>query len=239
MQFGLAGLAGSLIALIADVIQKELASSVVKISSSLSVVLKLPITPLWTLLILAVIAAAYCAFKTKALGEAFAVGLGILSVIMTITPYRAAPTLPSAPSQELTSSGAGLTPAINFTSDRAGLLRVQFASDSHAREILPTADRPLRGVKIRLLFPSEGKPSEKVTLEVFKAASGQKIGTLATEGSQFNFGLEPGDYDIRITAPGYQIIDDKLTVRGDTGKDVTLKKSAVPLPLQRLLVPAR
>ncbi len=41
------------------------------------------------------------------------------------------------------------------------------------------------------------------------------------------------------TAPGYQIIDEELTVRGDTGKDVALKKSAVPPSLQRLFVPAR
>lgn len=239
MHYGLAGLAGALIALIADVIQKELASSVVRISSSLSLVLKLPISPLWTVLILALAGAAYCAFRTKASGEAFTVGLGILSVIMTITPYSAAPTLPSAPAQQETVSHVAWTPSIVFAVHPAAVPRALHAADSAAGQLHLAADQVLRGVKIRLLFPPEGKRSDRVTLEVFDAKSGEKVGSIATEGTQFNFGLAPGEYDIRITAPGYQIIDDELNVRADTGKDITLKRSAIPLPLQRLLVPAR
>jgi hypothetical protein len=239
MLYGLAGLAGALIALLADVIQKELASSVVKISSSLSVVLSLPITPLWTLLILALAGAAYCAFRSKALGEAFTVGLGILSVIMTITPYNPPSTLPAAPAERDAFWHGPWSPALLFAAHPAGMPQPQLVADSATEQPLLMADQALHGVKIRLIVPAQEKLSDRVTLQVFDAKSGNKVGSIATKGTQFNFGLAPGDYDIRVTAPGYQIIDEELTVRGDTGKDVALKKSAVPPSLQRLFVPAR
>lgn len=239
-----AGFIGSVISIGADAIQKGTASAANRMASSLNQGLSLEIEALWTLPIVALVGAAYCAFMTKTPREAFTTGLAILAVLTTFTPYEQGATLPESPGLRHTDTGfLDEAPAFILVADRAGTT-VPVPQPLGPREsvqggIVLITQQQTKAVRISLKPPEGGKAVEKVTLEVFEAESGKKVGTKVGKGTQLSFGLAPGEYEIRIAVSGYKLVDEKLTVTGDTGLEVPLEESGIPLPLQKLLVPAR
>jgi hypothetical protein len=80
---------GGFIAAVADLVQKEEASAVEKITKVSARHLELTVQPLWTLSLLVILAAALCfVFQPKDRKQSFGVGVGIIAAIMTLTPYK-------------------------------------------------------------------------------------------------------------------------------------------------------
>lgn len=80
---------GGLVAAIADVVQKEEASAVVKLTSMSARHLGLVMQPLYVLACLVCLAVALCmVFQPADRRQSFGVGMAIIAVIMTVTPYK-------------------------------------------------------------------------------------------------------------------------------------------------------
>lgn len=82
-------LIGSGVAALADLLQKDTAGSVVKLQTTLASLLGLNLATLWAVLILMVLGAALCfVFQPKTRQAGFALGLSVISIIMTATPTK-------------------------------------------------------------------------------------------------------------------------------------------------------
>ena len=80
---------GGFIAAVADLVQKEEASAVEKITKVSARHLEFAVQPLWILSLLVVLAAALCfVFQPKDRKQSFGIGAGIIAGIMTLTPYK-------------------------------------------------------------------------------------------------------------------------------------------------------
>ena len=81
---------GGFVASVADLVQKEDASAIQKMSFVSSKHLSIDMQPVWILLILVVLATALCfVFQPTERKQSFGIGIGIIAAIMTITPYKA------------------------------------------------------------------------------------------------------------------------------------------------------
>ncbi len=80
---------GGLIAAIADVVQKEEASAVVKLTSVSARQMRIELQPVWVLFVIVLFALFLCyVFQPRERRAAFAVGAGVIAFIMTVTPYK-------------------------------------------------------------------------------------------------------------------------------------------------------
>lgn len=190
---------GGLIASIADIVQKEEASAVVKITSLSARHLQVAVAPVSVLLLLVLLAAGLCfVFQPANRKASFSVGIGIIAIIMTLTPYRQPPT----GSAELASS------------------RMQFAALAAPRADGPLwlAQAPADG-QIRLSLEIENpfaKPME-VQISVYDGTRKQEYRqrrSIRRSGS-FSFNL-PGNTD--LAAVRYSVeVDDVRTSMGIIG----------------------
>lgn len=96
---------GGFIASIADMVQKEEASAVTKLTALTARFLHVTMEPFWIFLSLVVLATLLCfVFQPSDRKQSFMAGMGIIALIMTITPYKqpltgaATMTIPAAPS---------------------------------------------------------------------------------------------------------------------------------------------
>jgi hypothetical protein len=81
---------GGFIAALADMVQKEDASAVEKLTSTTARHLHVTMEPYWILGILVAMATALCfVFQPNERKQSFLVGLGIIPAVMTVTPYKA------------------------------------------------------------------------------------------------------------------------------------------------------
>lgn len=108
---------GGLIAAIADVVQKEEASAVAKLTSMSARHFGLTMQPLYVLALLVALAVALCmVFQPSDRRQSFGVGMAIIAVIMTVTPYKQPLTgLPTA--EQMKSGGARARPIIELASN--------------------------------------------------------------------------------------------------------------------------
>ncbi|MEH7848662.1 hypothetical protein [Rhizobium laguerreae] len=130
---------GGFIAALADIVQKEEASAVSKLTSLSARHLQVTLEPYWILASLIVLATALCfVFQPNDRKQSFIVGMGIIAVIMTVTPYKQPLTgIPSAPIAKTSyngpshvadvlvasSSGTASWPLHNIGNDLAGRLK--------------------------------------------------------------------------------------------------------------------
>lgn len=100
---------GGFIAALADIVQKEEASAVSKLTSLTARHLGLLMAPYWVLIVLVILAVALCfVFQPSDRKQSFVVGMGIIAAVMTVTPYKQPPTgAPLPPAQTPVSSAAG------------------------------------------------------------------------------------------------------------------------------------
>ena len=152
---------GGLVAAIADLVQKESASAVVKFTSVAARHMQLETKPLWVMLAIVVLAALLCfVFQPDNRRTAFSIGIGVIAVLMTATPYSAPPT----------GFPTGAAPA----SARLHGAPIRLASaDPDAR--LWRAAEPALLDKADLLFTVDNRTARQVvvTVSVYDAASGE------------------------------------------------------------------
>jgi hypothetical protein len=80
---------GGFMAAVADIMQKEEASAVMKMTSLSAQHLAIQLSPVWILAGLTVSAIALClVFQPKDRKQSFTVGAGVIAFVMTVTPYR-------------------------------------------------------------------------------------------------------------------------------------------------------
>ncbi|MCQ1855815.1 hypothetical protein [Neorhizobium galegae] len=130
---------GGFIAAIADVVQKEEASAVSKLTSMSARQLQVTMQPLWILLVLVALAAALCfVFQPTDRRHSFGIGMAIIAIIMTVTPYRQPPTgFPGA--------AINATPT---TSVERGIIHLVDAPGPDANVSPPPAEQPAQGHNI-------------------------------------------------------------------------------------------
>lgn len=114
---------GGLVATLADVVQKEEASATAKLTSVAALHLDTILHPLWTLWLLVFLSGLLCfVFQPRDRRSAFAIGAGVIAMIMTVTPYdQPASGLPPAPAEQ---AGGALGPRLAFAGDDAATLRL-------------------------------------------------------------------------------------------------------------------
>jgi hypothetical protein len=84
---------GGFVAAIADMVQKEDASAIAKMTSVSARHMAVTMQPHWILLLLVILATALCfVFQPTERKQSFGVGVGIIAAIMTVTPYKQPPT---------------------------------------------------------------------------------------------------------------------------------------------------
>jgi len=125
---------GGMIAAIADLVQKEQASAVLKMTTVSARHLNLAVPPLYIFLIVVGLGVLLCfVFQPNNRKAGFAVGAGVIASIMTVTPYQPLPTgqpsdangetylLPGQPGLQLASSSFGPVYLVGGLTDMASI----------------------------------------------------------------------------------------------------------------------
>lgn len=231
----LCGVFGGLLAALADLVQKEHASAVLKLAATSNTHLGLPL-PRWAVLLFIAIVAGLVSiiFEADTMQKSFTRGLGILSVVMTAVPYSSPPT---------TISFLDASPAqISISEIITGTAFAQEAKDQAGER------NPVVPIVLRLTSDKPAPDVAKVTVTVEKKAH---PGTIAQQMvyrkdsadageshliRQIPFSLPPGEYVLKIEASGHRIARRDLTVGpgGQVAVNVAMTSTAVPLFLQRL-----
>lgn len=229
---------GGLCAAIADVVQKDDASAVSKITSVAARNLELSVKPLWVLLGLVVLAMLLCfVFQPRARRSAFGIGAGVIATIMTVTPYQQPLTgLPVAG----TESGWLQSP---------GAIRVAALQGAVA---LPVAGAAYK--TYRVTVTNRASRTVRATVAMFDRGTGQEyrqtqmIGAGASVVFPFALsGLQPGgQLFYTVEADGAPAARDSVTVDAAPSRDIavtltdamvgaTQKKPSIFQQLQRRL----
>lgn len=211
---------GALIACFLDAIQKGHSSSLFRINEVLTSLIGMHINKIITILLISLIATALCFLEEIGTPKkAFAYGLGIFSVIMTIVPAKE--------EQQIERGGkmqdAGAASRGSFSSF--------FVQSAYAYE--PIHRQTLTHVEIQTNAP-DGKTA--VDSKIFiKKLNGDERVQYADKGL-FDFNLEPGQYEYRIEAKGYAVVKNKFSVEAGNPKryTITMVKSSTALSIQRL-----
>jgi len=230
-QLGLCAVFGGLLAALADLVQKEHASPVLKLSSVVNTYLGLPL-PRWGALLFIVIVAGLVSliYQADNMQKSFVRGLSVLSVVMTAVPYSTPPTQVSFVGAENRSAihelvvGVALaqsgTPAAGRTDQIPVTLRL--VSDRPA----PEASE----VTVTVVAPSTGRTIARMVYPNQKPVAGES--RLIQDVS---FSLPQGRYILRIEVSGHRIATQEIEVRdAKVARDVQMQSTKVPLFLQRL-----
>lgn len=120
---------GGMMAAIADIVQKEQASAVMKLTTVSARHLELPIPPLYIFAIVVFLAVLLCfVFQPGSRRAGFAVGAGVIASIMTVTPYRPLQTGQPAESDAVTYLAPGSDIQL-ATSDMGNLVLAMSLTD--------------------------------------------------------------------------------------------------------------
>ncbi len=141
--FYLCAALGGFIASIADIVQKEEASAVAKLTSVTARQLSLTMAPYSILIGLVIVAAALCfVFQPTNRRQSFTIGAGVIALIMTVTPYHQPPTGVPGPADSSGETGLlGIGP-LHFVSARLvsesgrGILSFVVSNSTDTRSII-------------------------------------------------------------------------------------------------------
>lgn len=193
---------GGFLAAVADVIQKEEASAVIKITQVSAEHMDITLKPIWVLLGLVTCASFLClVFQPGDRRAAFGVGLSVVAVVMTVTPY------------EEESSGA--VPKISSSQDTEVKQTFLMVISSQ-----PVSSDFSKDGDIIFHLINRGTSSAKTEVRVFNATSGKKFRQrkIALPGQtvslRFRAITSPED-DIR-----YEIISNERVIDRSTVKEV-------------------
>lgn len=228
---GLCAVFGGLLAALADLIQKEHASAVLKISSVVNTYLGLPL-PRWGALLFIVIVAGLVSliYGADTMQKSFVRGLGVLSVVMTAVPYTTPPTQ------------VGLVDADNRSAVLDFVVGTALAQGSAPQSAGRAEQTP---VTLRLRSDRPAPEVTKVTVTVVAPSTGNTIARMVYPRQpgggdgrlirDVSFSLPPGHYVLRIEASEHRIVNQEIDVRdAKVTRDVEMASTKVPLFLQRL-----
>ncbi len=155
---------GGTIAAIADLVQKEQASAVLKMTSISARHLDLPVPPLYVFAIVVFLGVLLCfVFQPSNRRAGFAVGAGVIASIMTVTPYQPKQSGQPPPAEEGLEGGYYMLPgsrSIQLAASDAGQLRL----------VMALVDMAAIPVKNDLAVPVEVKVSfyDRNTLQAYE-----------------------------------------------------------------------
>jgi hypothetical protein len=231
-QLGSCAVFGGLLAALADLVQKEHASAVLKISAVVNTYLGLPL-PRWGALLFVVIVAGLVSliYEADNMQKSFVRGLGILSVVMTAVPYSTPPTQVSFVGAENRSAVHELVVGVALA--QTGTTGAVGRADQIPVTLRLLSDRPapeVPEVTVTVVAPSTGRTIARMVYAKPKPVAGD--GRLIQDVS---FSLPQGRYLLRIEASGHRIATQEVEVRdAKVTRDVQMQSTKVPLFLQRL-----
>jgi len=216
----LASIAGSLIAILADTMQKNVASAVFKIKDTL-VLLGIPATNWLACIVLIAVGTLLCGiFNILEKKRAFYSGLGVISFIMTVVPYEK----PKDLKQGALESSKGIDiRSLFFTSAYAQTNKIEVASVQ---------------VDVKLVLP-EGKMIQDNCIVTLKDVESNVLGQSIITDPSLTFYQKPGTYLLQIEASGYELISYQFTIEQTDAKIIKqltfkLQQSAVPVYIQKI-----
>jgi len=210
---------GALVAVLADVVQKEQASAVATIANSISRTLRIDFDAIWAvILIVAVAASLSIVFEPQTKQRAFYLGTSVLAMLLTVVPYELPPGFASGTSAP---SPHAAVPSEGRLLRFAAYMRSQ--QDPAARVSLVLASQRGQGVS-----------GAVVTLLSLPGRA--VVAQARTETDTLSFSQPAGSYLVRVEAPGYAILEHNLTLSAGSSSTVRLelRPSWVPLGIQRL-----
>jgi hypothetical protein len=231
--FWLSGLVGAFVAILGDITQKDTASAVVKIATTVNSTLQVSVPTLGWVAVLVLLGVALSAiFEPTSKKMAFFIGASVIALIMTATPYKP---LPTSPPEAPAGDGSMIPFALPVVPAGYGALT------------FPAQAAATLQLTIALSAPAQGEPGP-VTLSVYDTGSGnkwqQRLDVIPGETIRMSWDLpmlpQGRELMVRAESNTYQIENrSDLIPPGATqyGIDIALKPSNVPQFLQRLLVP--
>ena len=205
---------GGLCAAIADVVQKDDASAVSKITSVAARNLDLLVKPLWVLLGLVALAMLLCfVFQPRGRRSAFGIGAGVIATIMTVTPYQQPLTgLPPDGGEDSAGMARGLRVAA-----LEGAIALPVATAAYKTYRFTVANRASRRVRVAVAVYDRGSGQEYRQTQVI-GAGGSAIFPFALRG------LRPGGrIYYTIEADGAAVARDEITVDAAPSREVAAR----------------
>ena len=223
--FGLSAATGGLLAVLADIMQKQDASAVEQLNAALGGVLHIPSYP-WIvgLMLIGLSVALSFIFSADSNKKSFYVGASILAIMMTSVPYDAKPGLNTgsvqrpAPSEEKAATDVGWWNRLMIPSQ---VFAQGAAPSNHGSPVtvqLETADQ---------------KPVSMAIFSLVDPGTGQVVARSRVQGGKFTFYVSNPQYLLRVQVDGYAIAERGLNPP-PSSLTISLTSSSVPLAIQRL-----
>lgn len=217
---------GGLCAAVADVVQKDDASAVSKITSVAARNLDLLVKPLWVLMGLVLLAMLLCfVFQPRGRRSSFGIGAGVIATIMTVTPYQ----------QPLT----GLPVAVDgsrWLTPGSGV-RVAWLGGGAPVQPVGVQERTFR-----FTVSNSGVRGVRVTVSLFVKSAGQEYQQtqIVPAGAMVAFPFAPrgvrsgGQLYYTVTADGAAMARDTITADDAPLRDIAVKltNAAVDAPME-------
>jgi hypothetical protein len=222
---GLSAATGGLLAVLADIMQKQDASAVEQLKSALGAVLQMRTYPwLVAVSLIALSVALSFIFSADTNKKSFYVGASILAIMMTSVPYDAKPGL---------NTGVALHPvpgAEKAAADLGWWDRLMIPSQVFAEIAAPAPHGSPVTVQIET---ADQKPIGVAIFSLVDPSNGQVVARSRVQGSKFTFYVNNPQYLLRVQVEGYAIAERSLNPPPPS-LTVSLTPSSVPLAIQRL-----
>ena len=220
---GMSGAVGAFMAVLADVIQKEHASSTIKIGDVLQAVLQIPFARMFAVLVVIGLAVAVCfIFECDTGKSAFYRGLSVLTILMTAVPYNAPPSVNTDPSKLASPAPAvGEHSWFRILQPASAFAGTPQPSPVHLRITLTTDDR---------------KPLTEASITLAEPQGGGVVARSKMSGNRLDLYPAPGRYTLSVEAQGYEIARREITLEAGhpVQLEIPLRATWTPLSIQRL-----
>jgi hypothetical protein len=222
---GLSAATGGLLAVLADIMQKQDASAVEQLKAALGAVLQVRTYP-WVigLLLIALSVALSFIFSADSNKKSFYVGASILAIMMTTVPYDAKPGL---------STGAAVAPvpAAEKAANNSGWWDRLMVPSRVFAQVLESSSH---GSPVTVqLETANRKPVGAAVFSLVDPSTGQVMARSRVQGSKLTFYVSNPQYVLRVQVDGYAIAEHSLNPPPPS-LTITLAPSGVPLAIQRL-----
>jgi hypothetical protein len=221
LSLGFSAITGALIAVLADSMTKGQASGFNDLKEGLNNLTGGEVPPLLVLLVLVGLALALCFInevKTKL--NAFTIGATVLSTIVTFTPS------PDPIQEEFMPAGSSNTAGRDY-----GLYSSTDSSLYPIREASYVAQAP--SITIRLIQPQGGSAIDSATVTL-RDSNGAIISSNVQEGTEFSIYQNAGSYRLIVEVPGYEIVEQNVTLPKAEPLEIRLHSTWIPVPVQRI-----
>jgi MFS family permease len=231
---GVSAMIGAVVAVMADLVQKEAASAVLKITGIANVHLGLIVSPLLWALGLVLLGVALCfVFEPATKKAAFYLGASIIALVMTAIPFQTPPTM--------------VTPEVEGQGEEASLRRLVVLAGLKAWPQIAEAGARKLEVVVTVTAQPGGEPGP-LLLSLFDEATGKqwrysssvRPGETATHVWLFPKNGHRRSFILRAEAKGYGIKEVTKAVPAGARQarlEVVLEPTSRPSWLETLLAP--